>query len=93
MAAAGGDVIGVDSRQSLADAWQRLAPGRAIQGNLDPARILAGWAAVQEGADEVLAAAGRRPGHIFNTGHAVPRSSDPGLLRALVDHVHEATAR
>jgi uroporphyrinogen decarboxylase len=93
MAEAGGDVMGIDSRQSLADAWQRLGPGRAVQGNLDPARLLAGWPAVESGADSVLEAAAGRPGHIFNLGHAAPRQADPAILRALVDHVHERSRR
>jgi len=88
MAAAGGDVIGIDHRQSIAAARRALGPDRSVQGNLDPARLLAGWEATRDGADAVLAAAGRR-GHIFNLGHGVAPGTDPGLLRALVEHVHE----
>jgi uroporphyrinogen decarboxylase len=93
--AAGADVVGVDSGQSLATARERL-PGTAVQGNLDPARLAAGWDAVTQGADAVLAANAGRPGHIFNTGHAVPRDTSPELLRDLVAFVHDrgaATAR
>jgi uroporphyrinogen decarboxylase len=93
MARAGGDLISVDSRQSLATAWDRLGPGRGIQGNLDGARVLAGWEATREGADRVLREAANRPGHVFNLGHGVMPGSDPSLLRRLVDHVHEAAAR
>ncbi|HYK96417.1 MAG TPA: uroporphyrinogen decarboxylase [Candidatus Dormibacteraeota bacterium] len=93
MAAAGGDVIGVDHRVSLADAWQRIGYERGIQGNLDSARILAGWEPVREGALAVLAQAERRPGHIFNLGHGVLPDSNTELLRRLVDLVHESTAR
>ncbi len=92
-AAAGGDVIGIDSRQSLTEAWERIGPGRAIQGNLDPARLLSGWTAVEEGARAVLTDAGGRVGHIFNLGHAAPRGTDPGTLRDVVALVHDLTSR
>ena len=93
MADAGGDVIGVDHRMSLADAWRRLGPGRGIQGNLDAARVLAGWEATEAGARKVLAEAAGRTGHVFNLGHGVLPESDTGLLRRLVDLVHEETVR
>jgi len=93
MAAAGGDVIGIDQRVSLADAWRRVGPDRGIQGNLDAARILAGWEATEAGARVVLAEAGGRPGHVFNLGHGVLPQSDTGLLRRLVDFVHQETVR
>lgn len=92
MAAAGGDVIGIDHRQALADARRTLGQDRPVQGNLDPARLLAGWDATRAGADQILDAAGER-GHIFNLGHGVAPGTDPGLLRALVDHVHERSQR
>ena len=91
MAAAGGDVVGLDWRVDLADARSRL-PGRALQGNLDPAAVLGPWPAVEERARAVLAAAGGRPGHIFNLGHGVPPQANPDLLRRLVDLVHDETA-
>jgi uroporphyrinogen decarboxylase len=93
MAEAGGDVIGIDHRVSLADAWRRVGLDRGIQGNLDAARILAGWEAVEAGARTVLAEANGRPGHVFNLGHGVLPDSDTALLRCLVDFVHEETAR
>jgi uroporphyrinogen decarboxylase len=93
MAEAGGDVIGIDHRVSLADAWRRVGYDRGIQGNLDAARILAGWEATETGARAVLADAEGRAGHVFNLGHGVMPQSDTGLLRRLVDFVHEATAR
>jgi uroporphyrinogen decarboxylase len=92
MADAGGDVIGVDHRMSLADAWSRLPAGRGVQGNLDSARLLAGWEATKAGATAVLAEAGGRSGHIFNLGHGVLSQTDPDLLRRLVDFVHERTS-
>ena len=93
MAGAGGDVIGIDHRVSLADAWRRIGYDRGIQGNLDAARVLAGWEATEAGARAVLAQADSRPGHVFNLGHGVLPETDTGLLRRLVDFVHEETAR
>jgi uroporphyrinogen decarboxylase len=89
--AVGADVVGVDSGQSLARARERL-PATAVQGNLDPARLGAGWEAIAHGADAVIAANAGRPGHIFNTGHAVPRDTSPELLRDLVAFVHDRGA-
>lgn len=93
MATAGGDVIGVDQRVSLGDAWQRVGYDRGIQGNLDAARVLAGWDAVEAGARAVLEEAGGRSGHVFNLGHGVLPQTDTALLRRLVDFVHEESAR
>jgi uroporphyrinogen decarboxylase len=92
LAEAGGDVIGLDHRVSLADAWRRVGPDRGIQGNLDSARLLAGWEATRDGAQAVLDEAAGRPGHVFNLGHGVLPETDPQLLRRLVDFVHEQTS-
>jgi uroporphyrinogen decarboxylase len=93
MTAAGGDVIGVDHRQSLDVAWERIGFERGVQGNLDATRLLAGWGATADGAREVLRRAGNRPGHIFNLGHGVLPDTDPGILRRLVEAVHAESAR
>ncbi|MEX0629253.1 MAG: uroporphyrinogen decarboxylase [Chloroflexota bacterium] len=93
MADAGGDVIGVDHRMSLAEAWRRVGPDRGVQGNLDAARLLAGWEATEAGARAVLDEADGRVGHVFNLGHGVLPGTDPALLRRLVDFVHEQTSR
>ncbi len=93
MADAGGDVIGLDHRVSLADGWRRIGHDRGVQGNLDSARLLAGWEATRSGADAVLREAAGRPGHVFNLGHGVLPATDTDLLRRLVEHVHETTAR
>jgi len=93
LAGAGGDVIGVDHRVSLADAWHRIGPERGIQGNLDSARLLGGWDATRAGAQVVLDEASGRLGHVFNLGHGVLPQTDTDLLRRLVDFVHEETAR
>jgi uroporphyrinogen decarboxylase len=93
LADAGGDVIGLDHRVSLADAWRRVGFERGVQGNLDAARLLAGWEATRAGALDVLAEAAGRRGHVFNLGHGVMPETDVDLLRRLVDLVHEQTVR
>ena len=93
MADAGGDIIGVDARQSLDAAWQRVGFERGVQGNLDATRVLAGWGPTEEGARDVLRRADGRPGHIFNLGHGVLPESDPALLRQLAGFVHEESRR
>ncbi len=93
MRRAGGDVIGVDWRTPLDVAWDRVGPGVAVQGNLDPAVLSAPWDVVEAETDRVLARVGARDGHIFNLGHGVPPDTDPDTLRRLVDLVHERTER
>jgi uroporphyrinogen decarboxylase len=93
MAAAGSDVVSVDWRVPLDEAWRRIGAGRGIQGNLDPAVMLAPMEVVEREAAAVLAAAGDRPGHVFNLGHGVLPDSPSDNLRRLVDYVHEETAR
>ena len=89
MAAAGPKVMGLDWRTTLTDARTRLGPSVAIQGNLDPALVLAGSDVALAGTAAVLADNARRPGHIFNLGHGVHPASDPDVLAAIVDAVHE----
>ena len=93
MTEAGGDVISVDWRVDLDEAWTRIGYDRGIQGNLDPTLLLTSWPVIEAGMHDVLRRAGGRPGHIFNLGHGVPASTDTDLLRRLVDAVHEATRR
>jgi uroporphyrinogen decarboxylase len=92
MAGAGGDVIGLDWRVRLADAWARV-PDRAVQGNLDPHVLLAPWEAVATHATHVLDEAAGRPGHVFNLGHGVLPGTPPQHLTRLVELVHERSAR
>ncbi|HEY7666781.1 MAG TPA: uroporphyrinogen decarboxylase [Actinomycetota bacterium] len=93
MRRAGGDVIGVDWRTPLDDAWGRIGRDRAVQGNLDPAALLAPWDVVERKTLDVLARAGGADGHVFNLGHGVLPATDPGLLGRVVDLVHERTER
>jgi uroporphyrinogen decarboxylase len=94
MGEAGADVVGVDWRVPLEEAARRVGPGKALQGNLDPAVLFAPTAAVEAKAREVLASASSEavPGHIFNLGHGVHPSTDPDALTRLVDFVHTETA-
>ncbi len=85
----GADVIGVDWRVDLGEAWRRVGPDVAIQGNLDPVALLADWPELEKRAAVVLQAAGGRPGHIFNLGHGVLRDTPTDNVRRLVDFVHQ----
>ena len=93
MSQAGATVVGVDWRTSLVDAAGRVGAGKALQGNLAPVVLLAGWAAVEKAARAVVIDgrnaldAGAR-GHIFNLGHGVLPATDPDVLTDLVALVH-----
>jgi uroporphyrinogen decarboxylase len=89
MREAGGDVVGVDWRVSLDEAWERIGHDRAIQGNLDPAVLLGPRDRMLTAADAVLDRAGGRPGHIFNLGHGVLPSTPVEQVQALARHVHQ----
>src|SRR5579871_1140968 len=91
MAAAGGDVIGLDWRLPLDAGWEAAGQDRAVQGNLDPTVLLGPWARVEAQARDVLARAGGRPGHIFNLGHGVLPDTDPAVLGRLRELVHAET--
>ncbi|MGW1766685.1 uroporphyrinogen decarboxylase [Streptomyces sp. NPDC002073] len=93
MGEAGADVVGVDYRVALDEAARRVGPGKALQGNLDPAVLFSTTEAVEAKTDEVLAAAAGLEGHIFNLGHGVLPTTDPEALTRLVDYVHTKTAR
>jgi uroporphyrinogen decarboxylase len=92
MAAAGGDVIGLDWRLPLDEGWALAGEDRAVQGNLDPAVLLGPWERVEAAARDVLARTGGRPGHIFNLGHGVLPDTDPAVLGRLVEMVRAETA-
>jgi uroporphyrinogen decarboxylase len=92
VAACGGDVIGVDWRMPLADAWQKVGDSKAVMGNLDPVALLAPWRELKFRVDEVLAEANGRPGHIFNLGHGIFPNTPIDNVRRLVDYVHEKTS-
>lgn len=88
LADAGADVVGVDWRVPLEEAARRVGPRVALQGNLDPALLLAGWPVVREAALAVLRSGRSAAGHVFNLGHGVLPATDPDVLARLVDLVH-----
>jgi uroporphyrinogen decarboxylase len=90
---AGGDVIGVDWRTPLDEAWGRIGADRAVQGNLDPTLLLGPVDRMLAAADDVLARAGGRPGHIFNLGHGILPSTPVEHVQALSRHVHQRTGQ
>jgi uroporphyrinogen decarboxylase len=92
---AGGDVIGLDWRTPLDAGWNRIggSANAAVQGNLDPAALLAPWEVVERKARHVIERAGGRDGHVFNLGHGVLPDTPPENLERLVGFVHSETAR
>lgn len=90
---AGSDLVSVDWRVRLADAWDVLGADKGIQGNLDPAMLMAPWEVVEASARDILAQADNRPGHIFNLGHGIMPQTDPDQLQRLAALVHEEAAR
>lgn len=86
---AGGDVVGVDWRQPLDEAWETIGYDRAVQGNMDPTLLLGPEDRLFAGADDVLRRANRRPGHVFNLGHGVLPDTPLERVQALARHVHE----
>jgi uroporphyrinogen decarboxylase len=90
---AGGDVIGVDWRVRLDDAWKTIGPDRAIQGNLDPVVLFAPVQEIRKRVKELLDMAGGKPGHIFNLGHGIIVGTPVDSVRALIDSVHEFSRR
>ena len=93
MGQAGADVVGVDWRVPLDTAAQRIGPGKAVQGNLDPAMVFAPTDVVRAQTQRILDEGRAAEGHVFNLGHGVLPETDPDVLARVVDHVHEASAR
>jgi uroporphyrinogen decarboxylase len=93
LAEAGAAVVGVDWRVRLDEAWRMVGHDRAIQGNLDPMALLAPRDELRRRATDILIQAAGRPGHIFNLGHGVLPQTPVDHARALVDVVHEHSAR
>ncbi len=93
MRRAGGSVIGVDWRIELADAWDRLGPDVAVQGNLDPVALLAPWPVTAEAARGIVASVAGRAGHVFNLGHGILPETPVEAATDLVQLVHEESAR
>ncbi|MBX3448622.1 MAG: uroporphyrinogen decarboxylase, partial [Planctomycetaceae bacterium] len=91
-AEAGGQVIGIDWRIELADAWKLVGYDRAVQGNLDPVTLFADLDTIRRRTTDILQQAGKRPGHIFNLGHGVLPDMPAENVKALVKMVHELGA-
>ncbi len=92
MKSTGAEVIGVDWRIPLDQAWTSLDDQGAIQGNLDPTLLFADWKTLRARAVDLLHRAGGRPGHIFNLGHGILPHTPVENVKALVQFVHEASA-
>ena len=90
---AGGDVIGVDWRIPIDEAWIRIGADRAVQGNLDPTLLLGPPARMLQQTDNILARVGGRPGHIFNLGHGILPSTPVEHVQMLAQYVHSASSR
>jgi uroporphyrinogen decarboxylase len=97
MSEAGADVVGVDWRVPLDEAVRRITAAggspKPVQGNLDPALLVAGWDAIEPEIDRILAEGKAAPGHIFNLGHGVPPTTDPDVLHRIAKAVQEKSAR
>jgi uroporphyrinogen decarboxylase len=88
---AGGDVIGVDWRIPIDEAWTRIGEDRAVQGNLDPTLLLGPTSRLLDQAQDVLNRVAGRPGHIFNLGHGILPSTPLEHVQLLAQYVHRAS--
>ena len=93
MKQAGGDVIGVDWRVDLGEAWSRIGYDVAIQGNLDPVILLSSVDLIEKEVKRILERAGDRPGHIFNLGHGILPNTPVDHVVALIDLVHQYSSK
>ncbi len=93
LAASGAEGVGVDWTCDLAEARARTGGRVALQGNLDPGALFANPRALREEVGRVLASYGDGPGHVFNLGHGIAQTVDPGNVGVLVDAVHELSRR
>jgi uroporphyrinogen decarboxylase len=93
MREAGGQIIGLDWRVELDEAWARLGDGVGVQGNLDPVALFADIPEIRRRVRAILDRAANRPGHIFNLGHGILPETPVDHVRALVDAVHEMSQR
>jgi len=93
MKRAGGDVIGVDWRVNIGEAWARLGYDVAIQGNLDPVILFGPVDLIEKNVKRILDSVGDRPGHIFNLGHGILPTTPPDHVTALIDAVHQYSSR
>ena len=90
---AGGDVIGVDWRLDMSKVVEQIDPSFGIQGNIDPVALFAPDDALERMVVDILEAVGTRPGHVFNLGHGIHKTTDPEKARTMIRLVHEHSAR
>jgi uroporphyrinogen decarboxylase len=88
-----GDVVGVDWHSNLSDAWQTIGFDKAVMGNLDPVQLFAPREILLEKARKILEQAAGKNGHIFNLGHGILPETPMENVVALIDFVHEQTAK
>jgi uroporphyrinogen decarboxylase len=93
MKRAGGDVIGVDWRVNIGEAWARLGYDVAVQGNLDPVILFGPVALIEKKVKKILDSVGGRPGHIFNLGHGILPNTPPDHVAALIEAVHQYSSK
>jgi uroporphyrinogen decarboxylase len=93
MQEAGGNVLGVDWRVNLDEAWNRLGDQVAIQGNLDPVALFAPLSELKKRVESILRRVKNRPGHIFNLGHGILQHTSVENVIATVEMVHELSQR
>ncbi|MEW6246586.1 MAG: uroporphyrinogen decarboxylase [Nitrospirota bacterium] len=93
MREAGGDVIGVDWRIHLDEAWAMVGYDVAVQGNLDPVALFAPLHEIERRVEDVLRRAGGRPGHIFNLGHGILPNTPMASVEATIEMVHKLSQR
>ncbi|HWA12468.1 MAG TPA: uroporphyrinogen decarboxylase [Burkholderiales bacterium] len=91
LAQIGADGVGLDWTVDIAQARRRVGDRVALQGNLDPAVLLASPEAIRREADKVLAGYGHGPGHVFNLGHGISQFTVPERVAALVETVHASS--
>lgn len=82
------DVVGLDWRLPISDA-RKMGITKAVQGNLDPAVLLAPWSVIEERAKQIIEQGIEQPGFIFNLGHGVFPDVDPAVLKKLTGFIHE----
>jgi uroporphyrinogen decarboxylase len=90
---AGGDIVGVDWRLDMAKAVQQIDTRFGIQGNIDPVALFGPDEEIERQVVHILEAVGTRPGHIFNLGHGIHKTSDPEKARTLIRLVHKHSER
>jgi uroporphyrinogen decarboxylase len=90
---AGGDVIGLDWRVDLDEAWNRLGNGVGVQGNLDPVLLFSNRRTIRDAVADILRRANGKPGHIFNLGHGILPETPVDNVLALIEAVHELSRK